>query len=36
MRTLTLLLLLTIPSMIGHAAEGMWLPDQLPKIGAAL
>jgi len=22
--------------MIGQAAEGMWLPDQLPKIGAAL
>jgi len=31
-----LVLLLTIPSMIGQAAEGMWLPDQLPKIGAAL
>ena len=36
MRTLILLLLLTIPSVIGQAAEGMWLPDQLPKIGAAL
>jgi len=36
MRTLILLLVLTIPSVIGQAAEGMWLPDQLPKIGAAL
>ena len=36
MRKFALVLLLTIPSMIGHAGEGMWLPDQLPKIGAAL
>ncbi len=36
MRTLILVLLLTVPSIVGHAGEGMWLPDQLPKIGAAL
>ncbi len=36
MRILILVLLLTVPSIVGHAGEGMWLPDQLPKIGAAL
>ena len=36
MRIFALVLLLTTPSMISHAGEGMWLPDQLPKIGAAL
>ena len=36
MRGLVLFLLLTLPSVLGHSGEGMWLPDQLPKIGDAL
>jgi len=36
MRAFLLVFLLTVPSMFAHAGEGMWLPDQLPKIGAAL
>jgi len=36
MRTLIPVLLLTVSSISAHAGEGMWLPDQLPKIGAAL
>ncbi len=24
---------MTLPTLVGHAGEGMWLPDQLPKIG---
>jgi len=36
MRVLILILLLTIPGVAGHAGEGMWLPDQLPKITDSL
>ncbi len=36
MRALILVFLLTLPSGLGSAGEGMWLPDQLPKIGDAL
>ncbi|MFV2072937.1 MAG: S46 family peptidase [Thermoanaerobaculales bacterium] len=36
MRATILLLMLTVPGVVGHAGEGMWLPDQLPKIGGAL
>jgi hypothetical protein len=33
MRILILGFLLTALTTVGHAGEGMWLPDQLPKIG---
>jgi len=36
MRNILLVLLLSVSSISAHAGEGMWLPDQLPKIGAAL
>ena len=36
MRTFVLILLLTVPTMVGYAGEGMWLPDQLPKLGTQL
>ena len=32
MRSLFLVLLLTISTIAGYADEGMWLPDQLPRI----
>jgi hypothetical protein len=36
MRTMILTFLLTVPAMVGQTGEGMWLPDQLPKLGAEL
>ncbi len=36
MRILTTALLLAVSSLTAYAGEGMWLPDQLPKIGPAL
>jgi hypothetical protein len=36
MRIFTTALLLTMSSLTAYAGEGMWLPDQLPKIGPAL
>ena len=36
MRTLFLVLLLTVSTTAGYADEGMWLPDQLPIIGDSL
>ena len=36
MRSLFLVLLLTVPTTAGYADEGMWLPDQLPKIDDSL
>ena len=36
MRKLTLFLVVTILAVVGFADEGMWTPDQLPAIGAAL
>jgi hypothetical protein len=36
MRAMILVFFLTIPSSLLSAGEGMWLPDQLPKIGDAL
>ncbi len=36
MRALILTLILTAPTAVGLAGEGMWLPDQLPKLGDRL
>ncbi len=36
MRVLIMMLLVTLPTAFGHAGEGMWLPDQLPKLGPQL
>ena len=36
MRFSFIVFLLTAFSVVGHAGEGMWLPDQLPKIGGDL
>ncbi len=36
MRIVLSILLVMLPTLIGHAGEGMWLPDQLPKLGDQL